>query len=325
MKKNRFLFNQKTLTYEYEDVSFFRSILKTIIPKLISSIILGLLFFYVLTSFIYLPDNLYFADNNNELKLEYKLLNKDLDAVVKELEILQKRDDEVYRMIFQTDVVPASKRKAGYGGSDRYSSFNKYKNSDLLINTSKKTDIISHVMLVQSESYDELFNYAKNIEKMAACIPAIQPIALDDLTRFGSSFGRRFHPILHKWKMHTGVDLTAPRGTPLHASGDGVVIEARRSTGGYGNIVKISHGFGFTTYYAHQSKILVKVGQKVKRGDVIGLVGSTGLSQAPHLHYEVRINNKPVNPVNYYYEDLTDEEYNEMIKASATAETHIYE
>ena len=325
MKKQRFLFNPETLTYEYENISFYKRILKSIIPKLISSIILGILFFYVLTSFIYSPDELYFADNNNELKLEYKLLNKDLDLSVKELELLQKRDDEVYRMIFQTEAVPASKRKAGYGGSNRYSSFNKYKNSDILINTSKKTDIISHVMLVQSESYDELFNYAKNIEKMAASIPAIQPISLDELTRFGSSFGRRFHPILHKWKMHTGVDLTAPRGTPIHASGDGTVIEARHSTGGYGNIVKIDHGFGFTTYYAHQSKILVKVGQKVKRGDVIGLVGSTGLSQAPHLHYEVRINNKPVNPLSYYYEDLSDEEYNEMLKASATAETHIYE
>lgn len=325
MKKNRFRYNPETLAYEIIEVSFFNSILKTIIPKLILSIVIGFLFFYALTSFISSPDELYFTDNNSELKLEYKLLNKDLDLTVKELEVLQKRDDDVYRMIFQTKAVPTSIRKAGFGGSNRYASFSKYKNSDLLINTSKKTDILSHVMLVQSESYNELFNYAKNIEKMASCIPAIQPIALDDLTRFGSSFGRRFHPILHMWKMHTGVDLTAPRGTPIHASGDGVVIEARKSTGGYGNIVKIDHGFGFTTYYAHQSKILVKVGQKVKRGDVIGLVGSTGLSQAPHLHYEVRINNKPVNPVNYYYEDLSDEEYNAMLKASATSETHIFE
>jgi len=325
MRKNRFLYNPETLTYEVIEESFFNGILKTIIPKFILSVIIGILFFFILTAFIYSTDELYFADNNNELKLEYKLLNKDLDLAVKELEVLQKRDDEVYRMIFQTNVVPTSKRKAGFGGSNRYSSFEIYKNSDLLINTSKKTDIISHVMLTQSESYNELFNYAKNIEKMASCIPAIQPIALDDLTRFGSSFGRRFHPILHTWKMHTGIDLTAPRGTPIHTSGDGVVIEARRSSGGYGNIVKIDHGFGFTTYYAHQSKILVEVGQKVKRGDVIGLVGNTGLSQAPHLHYEVRINNKPVNPVNYYYEDLSDEEYNTMIRVSTKSETHIFE
>jgi len=325
MRKNRFHYNPETLAFEVVEESFFNNILKTIIPKLILSIALGILFFYILTSFVSSPEELYFADNTNELKLEYKLLNKDLDLSVKELEDLQKRDDDVYRMIFQTKAVSKSKRKAGFGGSDRYSSFNKYQNSDLLINTTKKTDIISHVMLVQSESYNELFSYAENIEKMASCIPAIQPIALDELTRFGSSFGWRFHPILHTMKMHTGVDLTAPKGTPIHASGDGVVIEARSSTGGYGNIVKIDHGFGFTTYYAHQSKILVKKGQKVKRGDIIGLVGSTGRSVAPHLHYEVRINNKPVNPVNYYYEDLSDDEYNAMIKASTTAETHIFE
>ncbi len=325
MKKNRFRFNQETLSYEVEEVSFFNNILKTIIPKLLLSIITGILFFYILTAFIILPEELYLSDKNDEIKLKYELLNKDLDFSVKTLETLQKRDDDVYRMIFQMDAVPSSKRKAGFGGSDRYSSFRKYENSDILVNTSQKTDIISRVMLVQSDSYNKIFNFAENTEKMAACIPAIHPIALDEFTRFGSAFGMRMHPILGVRKMHTGVDLTAPRGTNIHASGDGVVIQASGSSGGYGNIVKIDHGFGYTTYYAHMQKILVKDGQKVKRGDVIGLVGSTGRSVSPHLHYEVRINNRPVNPVNFYYEDLTDEQYNKMIEASTNAQTHIFE
>lgn len=325
MKKNHFRFNKETLKYELEEISFFKSLLKTIVPRLLLSIILGISFFYILTAFVISPEELYFSENSSDIKLKYEILNKDLDYSIKEIENLQKRDEEVYRMIFQMNSISPSKRKGGFGGSDKYKSFNKFRNSDILIGTSKKTDIISHLMLTQSSSYEDIIKIANNTEKMAACIPAIQPISLDELTRFGSSFGMRMHPILKIFKMHTGVDLTAQKGTPIHATGDGVILEARSSTGGYGNIVKIDHGFGFVTYYAHQSKILVKKGQKVKRGDVIGLVGSTGRSVAPHLHYEVRINNKPVNPVNYYYEDLTDEQYNEMIKVSATAQTHVFE
>jgi len=325
MKKKHFRFNTETLNYEVEEISLFNGLIKTILPKLILSVVTGILFFYILTAFIVSPDELYLSEKNDEIKLKYELLNKDLDFSVKALEILQKRDDAVYRMIFQMNQVPSSKRKAGFGGSDKYSSFKKYNNSDLLVNTSKKTDIISRVMLVQSDSYSKIINFAENTAKMAASIPAIQPISLDELTRFGSAFGMRMHPILGVYKMHTGIDLTAPKGTKIHATGDGVVVQASGSSGGYGNIVKIDHGFGYITYYAHQSKILVKKGQKVKRGDVIGLVGSTGRSVSSHLHYEVRINNKPVNPVNFYYEDLTDEQYNKMIEASTKAQTHVFE
>lgn len=325
MRKNKYRFNPDTLNYEFEEKSNFKNILKTILPKILISAVVGILFFFIFTSFIISPEELFISEKNSDLKLKYKLLNKELDYTVKTLETLQNRDDNLYRMIFQTGPVPDSKRKAGYGGSDKYYSFKKYENSDLLINTSQKTDILSRVMLVQSESYNEIFDLVKNTEKMAACIPAIQPIALDDLTRFGSAFGKRLHPILKIWKMHTGVDLTAPRGTKIHAAGDGIVFQASGSSGGYGNLVKINHGFGYTTYYAHMQKILVRPGQRVKRGDIIGTVGSTGLSTSPHLHYEVRINNKPVNPVNFYYEDLTDEEYYEMIEASSKAQTHIFE
>ncbi len=159
---------------------------------------------------------------------------------------------------------------------------------------------------------------------MLASIPAIQPIALDQLTRFGSPFGYRMHPIHHYRKMHYGVDLTAPRNTPIHAAGDGIVVRADWA-GGYGNCVRINHGYGYLTLYGHMQKYIVKSGQKVKRGDIIGYVGNTGLSTSPHLHYEVRINGKPVNPVNFYYNDLTDEEYDEMIRISSTANTHIFE
>ncbi len=325
MRKIKYRFNSETLNYEIDNRKFYKKILKSFFPKFFISVILGIIFFYIFTFFAGNPGELFTSEKNDDLKLKYELLNKELDYTVNTLETLQHRDDKVYRMIFQAEPVSASKRKAGFGGSDRYMSFKKYENSDLLINTSQKTDILSKVMLVQSESYNEIFDLVKNTEKMASCIPAIQPIALDDLTRFGSAYGKRLHPILGIWKMHTGVDLTAPRGTKIYAAGDGIVFKASGSGGGYGNIVKINHGFGYVTFYAHMYKIYVRPGQRVKRGDVIGTVGSTGLSTSPHLHYEVRINGQHVNPVNFYYEDLTDEEYHEMIEASSTAQTHIFE
>lgn len=325
MRKNKYLFNSETLNYEKDNQKFYKKILKSFLPKFIVSIILGILFFYFFTFFSGNPGEFFISEKNDNLKLQYKLLNKELDYTVKTLETLQHRDDKVYRMIFQAEPFSASKRKAGFGGSDKYMSFKKYNNSDLLINTSQKTDILSKVMLVQSESYNEIYDLVKNTEKMASCIPAIQPIALDDLTRFGSAYGKRLHPILNIWKMHTGVDLTAPTGTKIYAAGDGIVFKASGSGGGYGNIVKVNHGFGYVTFYAHMHKIYVRPGQRVKRGDVIGTVGNTGLSTSSHLHYEVRINGQHVNPVNFYYEDLTDEEYHEMIEASSTAQTHIFE
>ncbi len=325
MRKIKYRFNPETLSYELDDRNFYNKILKSFLPKFLISVILGILFFYIFTFSAGNPNEFFPTERNDDLKLKYELLNKELDYTVKTLETLQHRDDGVYRMIFQAEPVLTSRRKAGFGGSDRYLSFKKYKNSDLLINTSQKTDILSKIMLVQSESYNEIFDLVKNSEKMASCIPAIQPIALNDLTRFGSAYGKRLHPILNVWKMHTGVDLTAPRGTKIYAAGDGIVFKAAGSAGGYGNIVKINHGFGFVTFYAHMRKIYVRPGQRVKRGDVIGTVGNTGLSTSPHLHYEVRINGQHVNPVNFYYEDLTDEEYHEMIEASSTAQTHIFE
>jgi len=325
MKKNKYRFNPETLRYEIDDRSFTKKIIKSFLPKFVLSAVFGILFFYIYTITLGNPGENFISEKNDDLKLKYEILNKELDYTVDILETLQHRDDDIYRMIFQADPVPGSKRKAGFGGSDKYLTFKKYKNSDLLINTSQKTDILSKVMLVQSESYNEIFDLVNNTEKMASCIPAIQPIALNDLTRFGSAYGKRLHPILKIWKMHSGVDLTAPTGTKIYATGDGIVFKAGGSSGGYGNIVKINHGFGYVTFYAHMQNIYVRPGQRVKRGDVIGTVGSTGLSTSPHLHYEVRINGQHVNPLNFYYEDLSDDEYNKMIEVSSDAQTHIFE
>ncbi len=325
MKKSRYSYNPKTLSYEKTNKAVGKKILKSFLPKVLLSFVLAVFIFRFSGIFKLTEKYASRSETLNTMRQKYKLLNKALDQDFEILKILQHRDDNIYRMIYQSKPVSYAKRKAGYGGVDKYKVFRNYEHSDLLINACSKTDLLSNVMVVQSESYNEIFDLVKYNEKKVACIPAIQPVAMKDLTRFGSPFGYRMHPILKTGKMHTGVDLTAPTGTKIYAAGDGTVISAEYNDGGYGNLVKIDHGFGYVTYYAHMSKILTKRGSQVKRGDIIGEVGNTGRSTGPHLHYEVRINGEPKNPVNFYYKDLTDEEYERMLEESSKAQTHSFE
>ncbi len=324
MAKSNYQFNTKTLSFEKIEKKIAKRIYKVFLPQFILSLILGIVLFSVVSFYFESPVELNLTEKSNNLKLKYELVNKQLDQATTSIKKLQNRDDNLYRMIFEAKPVPTMKRLAGFGGSDPYSEFKKYDNADILINTSKRLDIIHKQMLVQSDSYDEISELVNDKEKMAASIPAIQPIAIGDLTRFGSAFGYRMHPIYKRRKMHQGVDLTAPTGTKIYAPGDGIVMRADASSRGYGNHIRINHGYGYVTVYGHLHKMFVRPGQKVKRGDVIGLVGNTGLSTSSHLHYEVRVNGVHVNPVNFYYNDLTDEEYRKMIEVSSTAETHVF-
>jgi murein DD-endopeptidase MepM/ murein hydrolase activator NlpD len=324
MSKYKYEFDQETLVYRKIKLDFKTQVYKSWLPKFAGSIIVGVVLFTVSSFLFQSPVEIQLEEEKQALLLEFDQLNHKMTEAEHNLLRIEKHDDNVYRRIFQAKPIPQSVRKAGFGGVDRYKDYKSYDNADVLINTAKRLDILSKQLVVQSKSFDEVIDLVKNKEKMLASIPAIQPIALNELTRFGSAFGYRIHPIYGYRKMHTGVDLTAPRGTEIHAAGDGVVVRADWA-GGYGNCVRINHGYGYLTLYGHMNKFIVRPGQKVKRGDVIGYVGSTGLSTSPHLHYEVRINGKWVNPVNFYYNDLTDEEYEEMIKASSTATTHIFE
>jgi len=323
MAKISFQFNPHTLNFEKIERSIVGHVVKKILPQFLVSLILGIFLFLGISHYVSSPAEIRLKDANTELLFNYQILNQEIDKVGNQLTELEKRDDEVYRMIFQVKPVPKSKRQAGFGGSDRYEEFRKYSSSDVLVSTSEKIDILSKKMLVQSESFEEVSALAGKREEMAACIPAIQPISNKDLVRFGP-YGMRFHPILHYWRMHKGVDLTAAQGTPIYAAGDGIVVEAEHAGNGFGKVVKISHGFGYLTVYAHCSKLLVRPGQKVKRGDVIAEVGSTGLSTCSHLHYEVHVNGNDVNPVNFYFDDLSDEEYEKMLKISSSSD-HIFE
>jgi murein DD-endopeptidase MepM/ murein hydrolase activator NlpD len=325
MRKGKYKFNHETLSYEKIQVTVREVFFRRVLPHFTSAIILGIILTIFAFKYLDSPIERTLNTEGENIKLKYKLLNKKIASISTEISKIQTKDDEVYRLIFESDPVPSSIRNAGFGGTDKYKALKGYDNSDMLITTSKSLDIVSKKLVVQSESFDEVIELVSEKEKMLACIPAIQPISNEDLTRFGSPFGYRMHPILGYVRMHEGIDLTAPKGTPVYASGDGVVLRADANNRGYGNCVKINHGFSYSSIYAHLSEILVNPGAIVKRGDLIGLVGNSGLSTSPHLHYEVRIDNVPVNPVNFYYNDLTDEEYEQMIDAAATSDTHVFE
>jgi murein DD-endopeptidase MepM/ murein hydrolase activator NlpD len=246
-----------------------------------------------------------------QYKLEYEILNSHLDNVQAVLKDVENRDDNIYRVIFEAEPIPNEVRNAGIGGADRYEKLKGYDNSDLIIETTKKMDKISRMLYVQSKSFDEVFKMAKSKEKLMLNLPAILPLPKNK-GQIISGFGLRFHPILKYRRMHTGIDIAAPKGTPIYATGDGVIAKSGRESG-YGLTCIINHGFGYQTLYGHMSSIRVREGQKVKRGEVIGYVGSTGLSKAPHVHYEVILNGNKVNPVFFFYNDLSPDEYENVI------------
>jgi murein DD-endopeptidase MepM/ murein hydrolase activator NlpD len=252
-----------------------------------------------------------------QLSIQYKILGNKLKNAEIVLDDLQKRDDNIYRLIFEADPIPKSIRKAGYGGVNRYQDLTGFKNSELVISTSKKIDQVTKQLYIQSKSFDEIIKLAQNKTTMLASIPAIQPVSNKDLSRMASGFGNRIHPIYKTRKFHAGMDFSAKTGTPIYATGDGEISKIKRSRKGYGNHVVINHGFGYKTLYAHMSKYIVKKRQKVKRGDIIGYVGNTGTSVAPHLHYEVHKDGKKINPVNFYYNDLTPEQFEKMLLISS--------
>jgi len=252
----------------------------------------------------------------SEMNLNIEIFNKQLDNIESVLNDMQQRDDNIYRTIFEADPLNHSVREAGFGGSYRYKNLEKIENSKMVINTAKRLDVISKKVVVQSKSYDELFDMAVSKEKMLASIPNIQPISNKNLERTASGWGYRIHPIYKIKKFHYGVDFTASTGTEIYATGDGAIEKIESSKRGYGNSIIINHGYGMRTLYAHMDHFNVKQGQKVKRGEVIGFVGNSGLSTAPHLHYEVFHNSERVNPINYFFNDLTAEEYDLMIDLS---------
>lgn len=314
-----YVFNPKTLCYEKVETSRNK---KAVNFLKFSFLIIGFAatFFILFQDYAYTPGLKEITAERQEIIYEIDLLNRDIINSTNTLKSVEYNDDHLYRAFFEVDPLPAPQREAGIGGVLRYQSIRNYPQADLLINTYLNLDQFSRQLVVQSKSFDEVIHLARNKELLLASKPSIQPISNNELIRFGSAFGMRVHPILKTYRPHNGIDLTANFGTNIYAPADGVVVQASYSSGGYGNRILIDHGFGYKTLYGHCSKFLVQKGQKVKRGEVIGKVGNTGLSTRSHLHYEVWLNNRPVNPINYYANDLTPDEYDRMIQLLAKAD-----
>ncbi|MCA1755975.1 MAG: M23 family metallopeptidase [Bacteroidales bacterium] len=313
MAKTKYKFNPDSLRFDRIELTVRERLLRSLaflVGSLIIAALYGVLFFIFFNS----PKEKSLKREIAQLSLQYDMMNREMDKVERVLDHLQETDDNLYRTIFEAEPVSVSLREAGVGGVNRYEELEGYDYSDIVIETAGRLNRIMKRVYVQSTSFDDLINLAAEKEEMLAAVPAIQPISNKDLKRTASGWGYRIHPVYKIRKFHYGMDFTAPTGTEIYSTGNGTVVSVLRSKRGFGNHIIVDHGYGYTTLYAHLSRFNVKKGQKVKRGDVIGHVGNTGLSTAPHLHYEIKLNGKNVDPANYYFNDLTPEEYERMIE-----------
>ncbi len=315
MSKIKYKFNTKSLTYEKVHTTWKERGLK-FLSYLATGTVFATITIFLAYKFLDSPKEKKLHREIEKLELEYDLLNQKMGLAQSVLTDLQDRDNNIYRVIFEAEPIPSSIRKAGFGGSDRYKDLEGFESTELMQETSKKLDVLLKQLYIQSKSFDDVLKLAHNKEQMLNSIPAIMPLNIKNLIRQPGGFGWRTHPIYKTQEMHPGMDFPAAEGTPVYATGDGVVGQADAMMQGYGNHVVLDHGFGYQTLYGHLSKISVRAGQKIKRGELVGLVGSTGLSTAPHLHYEVIKNNQKINPINFYYNDLSPEQYQQMLQLS---------
>ena len=315
MSKVKYYYDSENLAYKRVQTKK-RKKFGYIVLFLVSSALFGFLIFLLLinTSYFEITKDKIQLREIKVLQLNYKVLNKKLDLMDEVLAAVENRDNNIYRIYFNTMPISDEERKAGFGGVNRYKDLQGFNNSELIENTTKRVDILTKELVIQSKSLDDIVLLAKQKEKLLAAIPAIQPVKNEDLKHMASGYGYRSDPFTKIKKFHYGMDFTSKTGTPIYATGDGVIYKADASLSGYGNHVEINHGYGYKTLYAHLSKYNCKPGQRVKRGDLIGYVGSTGRSQAPHLHYEVLKDGVHVNPLNFYYGSISAKEYIEISK-----------
>ena len=314
-ERHTYRFNPHTLRYEKVFVSL-RDRVRRISFNVLFGVVLGVVLVFVGLQFMESPKERTMKRELAKYRRQTRLLNDRVERAEKVLENLEERDDVLYRTIFESEPISDAERHSGIGGVERYAEFDYMESGELLKHTTKRVDDLTKRIYVESRSLDEIYDMARNKNERLASMPAIMPVAKSQC-KVVSGFGYRFHPILRYRRLHSGIDMTARMGTPVYATGDGVVRVAGRNPqgmSGYGIVVVIDHGFGFQTLYAHMNGVKVRVGQRVKRGEQIGGVGSSGMSSGSHLHYEVIQNGKKVDPVYFFYNDLTPEEYEEVLE-----------
>jgi murein DD-endopeptidase MepM/ murein hydrolase activator NlpD len=316
MKKIKYFFNTHTLRFEKVEVPFKVRLLQTI-GFVLASLMVGVLFVAILFQFIDSPKERLLRQQNTAYKESYTVLQERMKQLELQMVELEQRDNEVYRSIFEATPIPDSARVKEMQAKNEIRLIQRLSNTELIENMRNQLNNLSLRMSFQSQSFVEITTMVKNKEKLLRAIPAIQPISNKNLKRVASGFGYRIDPLYKDFRLHAGLDFSAPVGTPIYATSDGVVSAAGFSTDGYGNKVVINHGYGFQTLYAHMVRVKAKSGQSVKRGEVIGYVGSTGKSTGSHLHYEVIKRGAKVDPVYYFFNDLTPAQFDRLLKEAA--------
>ena len=314
MSKVKYYFDSDTLSYR--PITFTnKNRVSSFVLFLLSSFLFGLFILLVLLNSDWLntPSEIAQKRAIQNYELQFDILNKKLSQVEAVVTNMQERDNNLYRVYFEASPIPEAQRLAGFGGINRYKDLEGYENSDLIISTSKRIDILTKQAVVQSKSLDEIEQLAQNKAALINAIPSIQPIKNENLTRMASGYGYRKDPFTKKRRFHWGMDFTAKKGIPIYATGNGVIKRADNRSSGYGKHIRLDHGFGYVSLYAHLSKYNARRGQTVKRGDIIGYVGNTGRSVGPHLHYEIFKDNKRINPLNFYYGNLSQKEFNALL------------
>jgi murein DD-endopeptidase MepM/ murein hydrolase activator NlpD len=318
MKKIKYFFNTHTLRYEKLVTPLHVKLLRVFAFFAAAIVTAGII---VVIAFQYIdsPKTIMLEQENADLKDNYAVMQKQVNQLQQKMDELSNRDNNVYRSIFESSPIPDSARLKAIEKSKEVQLVKGLGETDLIKSIGAQINRLILLTAYQEKSFNDIEAMVKNKEKLLAAIPAIQPVSDKDLTRIASGFGTRIDPVYKVPKFHAGLDFTAPIGTPIYATADGVVTDAGFNEGGYGNRVIINHGFGYETLYGHMYRIKAKKGQKIKRGEVIGYVGSTGKSTGPHCHYEVHRNDNPVDPVYYFYNDLTPEQYDRLLKLAQTA------
>ncbi len=317
MRKVYYIFNPATRTYDRVYPNLAQRFL-TLLRRFLLFVIFGGLSFLAFFLLIETPSMKDLQAENSKLLSQYSILSQRLDDAMEVLEEIQQRDDNMYRVVLNSEPVSSTVRNAGYGGTNRYNELMNMDNSALVVETTQKMDMLAKQMYIQIKSFDELVKLSKEQDEYLRHIPAIQPIANRDLKRTASGYGRRIDPVYKVPKFHHGMDFSCDVRTPIYATADGKVVSAKWESG-YGWTVELDHGYGYRTRYAHLHSFTVKKGQQVVRGEQIALSGNSGKSTGPHLHYEVVVNGRKVNPINYYFMDLDADGYDEMLRM---AENH---
>lgn len=318
MAKVKYYYDPRTLSYRKIEKNAKYRLQKTG-GFLLSSAVFAGIFLFLIYNFIDSPKEKRLIRELDNMRIQYEIQQERIKQANSVLEDMQQRDDNIYRVVFEAEPIPLDIRKAGFGGVNRYKRLEGFQNSELIKETAQKIDQLTKEIYVQSKSFDEIVKLAENKGKLLEAIPAIQPVANKDLKRLASGFGMRLDPFTKAPKMHNGMDFTADIGTPIYATGDGKIIRADSKSSGFGRHIRIDHGYGYITIYAHLNEYNVRVGQNVTRGEVIGYVGNSGRSRGPHLHYEVHQDGRKLNPVNYYYGELSPEEFTTIINMASQA------